>query len=357
VTKVALLGGDSQVGAEVALYLSLKKETNLICFVRSEYSTALLDAMSVPYLIVDYRNTKLLKEAFADCDIALDFTYPAAQPPDVWRIARDNILAVLSSMRKGSKYVYMSSIMAFGMPNHVSSPKVFVFPRTFYSHTKRKLERSVESLGRKFGIHAFIFRLGQVHGLLQSVTQGFISALSGDILYVKGKPTDLTNTAFPSFLVEIVMKCARNDLKPGVYTLVQTPQWTLEELFDYYRRRYGVQAKVVPLSSEDERNTLQQHHNPHFWSGWMAYRDMFEAYLFPHLPDFFPLAKGLYRVKRVSQELSFIPHAQKRIERPLLGQPPGKLVTGIPISSLDDIIRSEQQMEKLLVETLERRKR
>ena len=68
-----------------------------------------------------------------------------------------------------SSFIYMSSIVAFGV--HSSSPWVrrHVFTHTPYSALKRYGERVTRFIGLLNRKKVYILRLGQVHGEMQSV--------------------------------------------------------------------------------------------------------------------------------------------------------------------------------------------
>jgi nucleoside-diphosphate-sugar epimerase len=347
-TKIAILGANSQVGAEVAIYLSLHYEVDLICLIRSEYSAALLRIASIPYQTINYENLDSAQEVLAQCDLVLDFNYPQVELVDILNITRKNIEAVMRQMKVGSKYLYASSIMAFGMPSNATQVENHLIPRTSYSYIKRKAEEFTRKLGKQRKIEVFVFRLSQVHGLLQVVTQQFAKDLSFGAVQVNGQPTDLTNTVFASSIAEAVMNIVKGSLQPGSYTVVSAPQWTLQELYQYYEKYYGVQSTIqYGAQINDAASAPPLNIRGSLKGKLLSSRDLFETHVLLHLPSLFPKIKGVFRVKNVAADAHSIQRNSTQFTHNVLGAVPSAIVPNIK-SSQAEVLAAHHEMEKAL---------
>src|SRR5207249_5808500 len=172
--RVALLGANSQIATEVALFSTLADDLELIGFVRSDYSSAMLKLLGIEYSVLYYhRIDKSNRSLLASCDLIVDFSYPSVQTQEILPAIKHTIAAIMQCLRGGTQYAYMSSIAAFGMPPESSEIRRYLFPRNTYAFIKRRAERFVAALAKEKGTIPYIFRLGQVHGVLQSVSKYF----------------------------------------------------------------------------------------------------------------------------------------------------------------------------------------
>ena len=116
-------------------------------------------------------------------------------------------------------------------------------------YIKRTIEKFTTAQGKERGIRVYNFRLGQVHGFLQSVNGSFRKKLSeSDLAVLDGNPDDPVNIIFIHPLCEAIVHCIEGRHRPGLYTLVSNPQWTLQELYEYYLNYYAVYNNLRQIS-------------------------------------------------------------------------------------------------------------
>lgn len=350
-TKVALLGANSQVGAEVALYLSRQKEIDLVGLIRSEYSSAMLRVAGIDYRVVDLDRGDELAKILADCDVVVDFTFPTTHLAKISGAISSNLAVVIKAMKPGSAFIYMSSIMAFGMPESSDELGQYRLARSSYARIKRRAEEQARALCRMAGLNVFNFRLGQVHGLLQGVTQDFIAKLSECNLQMNGEPQSYANTVFASSISEAILNCAKGKVEPGTYTIVSSPQWTLAELLQYYRDRYGVatSAKQKPTSNGQKSFGASLSHT--VATKVISWRALMELLLVLPVPALFPRLKGAYRVRMAGHDASVTNRAPGPQLRHLLGPVPGPTIPNIK-SAPQDVARAERELEGWLDQVL-----
>lgn len=316
--KIGIIGASSQVGSSVAIYLKLMGFDNATCFVRSKYSNVLFQMFNIPFEQIDYNNKQQLSQTLQQYDLIADFTYPAGQLFEIPKLIEKNTEAIISCMKPNSAYVYMSSIMAYGTPiedNYISN---YIIPRSSYAFIKRKAEATIKKYCSKHNIKPYLFRLGQVHGFLQSVSHSYKKNLSKDNEYlVNGTANDATNTIFISTLCEALINCAEGKAAPGLYTLVSEPQWTLQHLYEYYTSQYNYncQIKFSPFPAAAKNKTIKDRIKD------IAKRNraLIENYILINRPALMIKMKGNYRITELKAAV-----ANKAIQSKdynLLGKP------------------------------------
>lgn len=290
---------------------------------------------------VDIRDTVQLKESLKQQDLVLDFIYPTGQIFELPLLIKKNLENILSAVPSGATYIYMSSIHALGMPLDNKELRRYKFPWTSYGYIKKKAEKEVEALGRKHGVNTYNFRLGQVHGFMQSVSESFREKLSSaPIAYLNGNENDLTNTIFISSLADAVIKCANGEVECNIYTLIAHPQWTLAELYEYYKKFFGLKTQMV----YQPQPLVKQKSLKFFVMGKLKkYRPLIESYVLLKMPDLSLKIKGRYRVNEggkldMAEKVSYL-------DLNYVGTPPTAL-----IKDLDCAVDSVYEKEKLMQE-------
>ncbi len=328
-TTIGILGASSQVGSSVALYLRKFAAVRVICFIRSEYSRIFFQLFDIECRRIEDGNEAQLKEALAPLDVVLDFRYPAVQMHDILTRSKRDIENALSAMTPGSSYFYMSSIMAYGMPDNEKRIAHYRFPRTSYSYIKRALERFTAATGRSKGIKVYIFRLGQVHGFLQSVNTSFRMKLaSTNIALIDGEKDDPVNTIFIYPLCEAILNCANGMNLPGLYTLVSEPQWTLYDLYDYYNQEYrdgSVHLAFRPAAAARQKKPPLRR----VIDLARPYRSLVETYLLMKWPALAVSMKGRFRQNELSGRKDQAYAGMEYIDYNLLGVPPFQRIRGL----------------------------
>jgi hypothetical protein len=233
-----------------------------------------------------------MKEQFGSLDLVADFTYPSVPLPAVAGAVASHSAAVLAAMRPGAGFAHMSSVMAFGMGDREKFVRDRWISRTGYAANKRVGERAVARLARQHNIRLFSFRLGQVHGTLQSVTQALCHDLKWHEVFVDGEPGDATIAVFASTVAQTVNACATGTVAPGLYSLVASPQWSLETLFAYYSKRYSIDPVVRyrPTAPSSWQSAIRQR----VLRNVTASRGLIEAHLLRRSEWLRRRAKGWY---------------------------------------------------------------
>jgi NAD dependent epimerase/dehydratase family. len=340
--KIAIFGASSQVGSSVAFYFKHFTTHEPICFIRSKYSSIFFEMSNIKTVTVDIKEINILKEELKNVDIVLDFSLPSSDAYEMWRMIKQNLQYIISATPTSAIFIYMSSIMAYGMPNNEKRLKSYRFPRAFYGFIKRKTERLVVSMGLRYKVDVYNFRLGQVHGFLQSVSESFRDKLSSvKVAYLDGDENDFTNTIFISSLCDAIIACRYQRIKPAVYTLVSYPQWTLKELYTFYLDYFFLDTHIIFKPKHTKKKiTIKEY----LYTYIKKYRPLLETYILLYIPKTAIALKGKYRVSEVKSLAST--KNINYLDYNLVGIPSVPVIKNLNCS-ISDIKEREQAMEKL----------
>jgi len=350
--KIAILGANGQVATETAIYLN-DKGYGITGFVRNTYGGFLLGRFKINVVETDYHDQGLLRDQLNQFDLVLDFTYPsgysAAQLPS---IIKQQIKNIMHSMQPGAIYIYMSSIMAHGMPDGYRFISHYYLPKSTYSFIKRKAEKFVYSTGRKCKIKTYNFRLGQVHGLLQSVNAEFERQVDELKITVAGKPNELVNVIFIKGLVDCIEQVVAGKVQAGTYTIVNHPQWSLEQLYQYYAKKRGGEVDLAYDESIYNADTSFSF-KAWLWRFLKQNRGLLETYVLFRFKSVNISVKARFRMATVRNIINGrTNHNSKFLSGwNLLGRVPTKVIENNS-TELEDVLNDSKEFEKKIERVL-----
>ena len=286
----------------MCLYLSMQPDVRISGLVRAEYGAILLELASIPWTVLDHqRISAAAKEVLSNADAVVDCTFPAGQQQQLVPLIEQNTRAIMQVMKKGSIFIHSSSISAFGMPNNSPELQNYRFARTSYAKVKRLAEQRITTLGKSHSIRTSHLRLGQVHGVLQSVTRQLMGMIQRGAFTAMGTPESLCNVAFAHAVAEAYKQAAFGKVDDGqIQTVVSNPQWTLAKLYATYQqlssREFQVKYRTTQVASK--RSSLV---------GRVVrlatpFRSILESQVLPLFPGLVPRLKGEYRVQSVLRD-------------------------------------------------------
>ncbi len=323
--RIGLIGANGQVGAEVALFLSSIPEVDLTCFVRSSYSTVLFRRASIRNVVVNLGRGEKTSELSA-FDLIADFSYPAGALPDFRQRISTHVSSVILNLSPKCKYAHMSSLMAFGMPAECHSLKNYRIPRTTYAVVKRRTERAVFSESARFGISAYCIRLGEVHGVLQSVSNQLQLQLGNSQIHVAGGRDEPSIVVFASSIAHALINIAKGEVLPGLYSLTSHPQWSLHELYAFYQSSIPTHSDVRYL--ERGKPSFYSRSKTTFFGVMNRYRSWIEVMALMNSPLLFSKAKGIFR-RNTSQSVDCSLLCSAIQQKPIVGRTPGNSIDNI----------------------------
>jgi dTDP-4-dehydrorhamnose reductase len=232
---IGIIGASGQVGTEVCLFLKTYSDVRVVAIVRAPISGAILHRCGIEVRIGTFATPEESTRLVGDCDVIVDFSVPSGD--EVVQICAHYakyITAALQCSPSRARYVFISTINAFGMGDHFNAAKNYRIPHSIYAYTKRYGERQALRLGKRERRQVFVFRLGHVHGLLQRVSHETVELLAAGHTEFE-YPDTPSYTIFCHTIAEaIVGVAAGNETPDSIYTLVSEPAWSWKEVLEYY---------------------------------------------------------------------------------------------------------------------------
>lgn len=355
-TRIAVLGANGQVGGEVAAHLARHADVEVRGIVRSEFGAALLRVLGIPHVVADLSNRAQLRDALGDCDAVADFTFPSGQLTEIPAAIKRNTEAVVGVMQPTAKLLHMSSIMAWGMSGDASEVASKRIPRDSYAYIKRSAEGEVLKAARQAGIATYICRLGQVHGVLQGISQDIATQLQAGGVVSRGSAGLLSNTVFASAVADAVLAAARGRSQAGLYTLVSSPQWTLGTLFGYYQQKLGSDAPVHYEAYAAVPPAVGRRLSSAAWQAITPVRGVLESYVLLRIPSAYPKVKGFHRRRSAASAASSLHSNSGPALHHITGAVPGETLSGFRCSP-DEVLADELEFEGRLSRAIEAARR
>ena len=213
--KILILGASGQIGKELSI--KLKDKLNLYCHARSEIAATYFKENNINYISGELKEKEIINEISAS-DIIFDLAAPnSGTLSQTKKFYKDRLELVIKNMKKDSKFIFASSINAFGMSEHRRLLKNYIIPSSVYCANKRFAEKLSEKLGKQYIVDIYILRLSEVHGKYQRATDNLKKLISQKYIFeVPDTPAWIISI---SNIEEALMGIIENKEKPGLYTL------------------------------------------------------------------------------------------------------------------------------------------
>ena len=112
---IGIIGASGQVGTEVCLYLRTYPNVRPVAIVRTPISGALLRRLGIEVRCGTLGSPDECSELLGDCDLVADFSVSSGSPHQINAHYRNNISKALEFSKPEARYLFISSINAFGM--------------------------------------------------------------------------------------------------------------------------------------------------------------------------------------------------------------------------------------------------
>ncbi len=243
--KVAILGANGQVGAELCLLLARRTDVEIIPVCRNRSGSAYLRWMGLacrhgrPADAAD--GSRLLR----DCDVVINSTLATGTPGEIRR-AEDRIAChAFQYSAPGATVIHFSTQSVYGDPRagrlmRWESP---------YGRAKLATERSVRRAQQRTGKPAYLFRLGHVCGPLQNISSDIQAEIRAGRVVLPERDC-ASNTVFTVTIVDAILKAISGGVAPGTYDLMNAPQWTWSQVYAYEAQSLGLPlvTRMVPAA-------------------------------------------------------------------------------------------------------------
>ena len=247
--KILLLGATGQIGKELSLYLMETKNIDLVCHARTRVSAIFLINLKINCIICDFKDEELKKE-IKTADLIFDLVAPSSGNLDeTKKFYKDRLDYLMENMPPKTKFVFASSMNAFGLSIKNNELKNYMIPASIYAANKRFAEGIVINEAKKRNIDSYVVRFPDVHGKFQRVS-GYIKGLISNN-YIFEIPKTPAWIVFISTIHEMLISIIENNEKPGRYTLVNDEiYWP--DLLEYFGKKINKKVKYRILRNDNE---------------------------------------------------------------------------------------------------------
>jgi nucleoside-diphosphate-sugar epimerase len=242
--KVAILGANGQVGAEVCLRLRNAQGIELVPVARNASGSFFLRSHGMECRHGRVSDLDEAKTLIADCDVVVNFALSTTAIPRTDReINRQIVRNVVAAARAGAPVIFISTIMVY-------APGMKFWLPDSYGLEKLIAERLFRRLCRTSGHPAFVFRLGHVMGEMQNITAKIRGEIRKGRVALPHGGQRASNTVFAASIVEGIVQVTNAVARPGTYDLITSPQWTWLDVYRYYASQMR-----LPLQLADTQET------------------------------------------------------------------------------------------------------
>ncbi|PYN97726.1 MAG: hypothetical protein DMD91_16795 [Candidatus Rokuibacteriota bacterium] len=295
--RIAVIGANGQVGAEVSLFLHVRDDVDVVPIARSAYSTSLLRRAGLDCRHGTFASPDAT-HLIADCNVVADFSWPRGTPDQIRQFIRTNTANAVRMSPAHSQYVFISTQSVYRLTTTEPLYRI-------YGRTKRQAESLVLRLGKRLHRPVYVLRLGQVHGLLQSVSHDLMATMRSGPTHI---PAIDSFTVFAFTVAEALAHTALGLEAPGTYTLVSVPPWTWREVHTYYANRLNVTPELIEVPVRDAWLPLPRIQpglllSP-LWHIVQRYRDLLNDLVYRVKPEIAERARTTYLKRRARHEVA-----------------------------------------------------
>ena len=295
--RIGVIGANGQVGAEVCLFLHARDDVEVVPIARSAYSTSLLRRCGLTCRHGSFSRPDEAAQLGAGCDVLADFSWPRGTPDQIRGFIRSNVANGVRYSPENSRYVFVSTQSVFKLTSGEPLYRV-------YGRTKRQAESLVRWWGKRLGRPVYVLRAGQVHGVLQTVSQDLKRAMRAGPTVIPGLDSF---TVFAFTIAEALAHIALGLEAPGTYTLVSVPPWSWKDIHTYYANQVHVTPSLleepVPATPARWSRVGPRVLLTPLWRLAQRYRDLLNDLAYRVSPEIAERARTAYLRRRARQEI------------------------------------------------------
>jgi nucleoside-diphosphate-sugar epimerase len=164
--RIAILGANGQVGAELCLLLSRMPDCELVPICRNPTGSAFLRYSGIACRHGLPAEPGEAPQLIGDCDVIVNCALGTGTPAEIRSFDRRLVQNIFSHSRPDATIIHFSTLMVHGDPRRGKRRRV----RDAYGRAKFAAERLILAESKRSGKPSYILRLGHVCGPLQNIT-------------------------------------------------------------------------------------------------------------------------------------------------------------------------------------------
>jgi nucleoside-diphosphate-sugar epimerase len=244
VHRVAVIGANGQVGAELCLHLSKVAGIDLVPICRNRTGSAFLRYSGISCRHGRVGHPSEAAPLIGDCDAIVNCALGTGTPSEIRSFDRALIHNLFACSPPGATIIHLSTLMVHGDPR--PGPRLRL--RNPYARAKLAAEKRVRIESSRGGRPGYTLRLGHVCGPLQNITEKIRKEVaSGEVALPEADTA--SNTVYTVTIVDAIASILAGNERPGTYDLTNQPQWTWRQVYEFESQRAGLpfRARTVPV--------------------------------------------------------------------------------------------------------------
>lgn len=230
--KLGIVGGNSHVGTELC-FIFRNFGIESVPILRNDLGATFLRYHGFQCRIGDVSDSEAAQRTLNDIDVVVVAAYDTKWGKE----GRETNMRIVSHSvkfsAKASKIVYLSSIRAYSRQVDRTTPRWWMAPA--HDREKRHLESHLRRESGRYAKDSTSLRCGHVFGKNQLRTAQLINKLSlGGKMKADVDGASLSNVVHTVTIADAILACAHRTGLQSMYSLVNHPQWSWREVFDYY---------------------------------------------------------------------------------------------------------------------------
>jgi nucleoside-diphosphate-sugar epimerase len=226
--KIALVGANGQVGAELCLLLSRIADIELVPICRNPTGSAFLRYSGIACRHGRPADPAEAAQLFGDCDVIINCALGSGTPSEIRRFDRLLVHNIFKFSRPQATVIHFSTLMVYGDPRAGK----LLRGRDAYGRAKRAAERRVFAESRRARKPGYILRLGHVCGPLQNITDKIRKEIATDTVVLPERDLP-SNTVYTATIVDAIQAIMAGKEQPGAFDLTNFPQWSWRQVYQY----------------------------------------------------------------------------------------------------------------------------
>jgi nucleoside-diphosphate-sugar epimerase len=247
-TRVAVLGANGQVGAELCLLLSQLGSIELVPICRNRTGSAFLRWSGIRCRHGRPASNEDAAFLLADCDVIVNSALASGSPAEVRRAEDAIVRNAFRYSRPDATVIHFSTQSVYGD----ARPGKQVRWRSLYGRAKLATERGVRHESKRSGKPAYLLRLGHVGGALQEISLNVRQQIREGRV-VLPEVDVASNMVHTVTIADAVLAIIKGTVDPGCYDLMNVPQWTWRQVYEFEAARCGCELHptIVPVAGAD----------------------------------------------------------------------------------------------------------
>ena len=251
--KIFLLGATGQIGKELSYEFKDTPDIEIVCSSRVSVKSSFFNFYKIKNVIGELNEEKIISE-IRSADLIFELSAPdSGTLKEIKNFYKNRANIIIPNMKKKSKFVFASTMNAFGMDKKRKKLKNYFFSSSIYASNKRFAENYFNELGKKNNIEIYNLRLAEVHGKFQRASINIIKLIEDKRVFeLPETPAWIT---FVSLIKKTLINIVHEKEKPGLYSLVcDDIFWS--ELLTSLGKKVNIKPKYFIKDVENNNNRI-----------------------------------------------------------------------------------------------------